>query len=265
MALRVRCPLCWETAEISEEMLGRRGVCNSCGASVEIPTRLNKVCFVCGEDVADVKHAKDQDNNYLCAKCWQARNQKEQELFTAAEEPVPAPVAVPVVLAPVAVKPRAARGGNPGWALLCILSLVGTGVLAVAHFRRPSWEEENRVKIIVLKAQAEVLAEVGKGEAAVGKYRELFRLVDGRVIESSELNAEMKQAREEYRRIILVLAEKSPGVIVGGTTMPATTPSRVQTMPATMPIRAQTVPATAPSRPRVEEPAEKPPVRSIFD
>ncbi|HEV8604254.1 MAG TPA: hypothetical protein VGQ99_02735 [Tepidisphaeraceae bacterium] len=85
MPLRVRCPRCWETAEISEDLLGRQGQCNNCGSLVAIPTRLTKVCFVCGVDVSQSGHTKDKDSNYLCTNCWQHRKPAEQSLFFSAK------------------------------------------------------------------------------------------------------------------------------------------------------------------------------------
>ncbi len=85
MPLRVRCPRCWETAEISEDLLGRQGQCNNCGSLVSIPTRLTKVCFVCGADVSQSGHTKDKDSNYLCTNCWQNRKPAEQSLFFSAK------------------------------------------------------------------------------------------------------------------------------------------------------------------------------------
>ena len=99
MAIRVRCPRCWETAEVPEEALGKQGICNSCGALVTIPARLTKVCFICGEDVTHTKHAKDRHGNYVCRKCLdaaQARKKSEfQELEDSIPSPPPAPETVP--------------------------------------------------------------------------------------------------------------------------------------------------------------------------
>jgi hypothetical protein len=77
VAFRVRCPRCSQTAEISEELLGRAGMCNNCGAMVAIPARLNKVCFECGKDVTNSAHKKDEARNYLCADCWMKRGGAE--------------------------------------------------------------------------------------------------------------------------------------------------------------------------------------------
>lgn len=82
MSIRVRCPRCWETAEVSEKDLGKQGICNSCGSAVTIPQRLTKVCFICGADVTHTRHAKDPDNNYLCQSCWQARNPVQRAMFS---------------------------------------------------------------------------------------------------------------------------------------------------------------------------------------
>ena len=82
MSIRVRCPRCWETAEVSEKDLGKQGICNSCGSVVTIPHKLTKVCFICGADVTHVRHAKDPDNNYLCQSCWQARNPVQRAMFS---------------------------------------------------------------------------------------------------------------------------------------------------------------------------------------
>ncbi|HEV8379738.1 MAG TPA: hypothetical protein VGP99_12870 [Tepidisphaeraceae bacterium] len=69
MPFRVRCPRCGQTAEITEDQLGRQGQCNNCGSLVAIPSRLSKVCFICGVDVTHVGHTKDEHNNYLCTNC----------------------------------------------------------------------------------------------------------------------------------------------------------------------------------------------------
>ncbi len=82
MAIRVRCPRCWETAEVPEDARGKQGKCNSCGAMVTIPTKVTKACFICGTDVTHVKHAKDLDNNYLCQSCWEARNESQRAVFS---------------------------------------------------------------------------------------------------------------------------------------------------------------------------------------
>lgn len=63
-----------QTAEVPEDALGKMGKCNSCGALVNIPERLTKVCFICGADVTETRHGKDRHGNYICPKCWQARD-----------------------------------------------------------------------------------------------------------------------------------------------------------------------------------------------
>ncbi|HEV8290414.1 MAG TPA: hypothetical protein VGP94_00755, partial [Tepidisphaeraceae bacterium] len=78
MPFRVRCPRCGQTAEITEDQLGRQGQCNNCGSLVAIPSRLSKVCFVCGVDVTHIGHTKDEHNNYLCTNCHQTRKAAEQ-------------------------------------------------------------------------------------------------------------------------------------------------------------------------------------------
>ncbi len=79
--IRVRCPRCWETAEVPDEARGKMGRCNSCGAIVKVPERIAKVCFICGKDVTHLKHTKDVDNNYLCMDCWENRNPAQRESF----------------------------------------------------------------------------------------------------------------------------------------------------------------------------------------
>ncbi len=81
LLFRVRCPRCGQTAEITEDQLGRQGQCNNCGALVAIPARLSKVCFVCGIDVANISHTKDEHSNYLCTNCFASRKPAEQSLF----------------------------------------------------------------------------------------------------------------------------------------------------------------------------------------
>ena len=81
MPIRVRCPRCWETAEVPDEARGKMGRCNSCGAIVKVPERIAKVCFICGKDVTHLKHTKDVDNNYLCIDCWENRNPSQKASF----------------------------------------------------------------------------------------------------------------------------------------------------------------------------------------
>jgi hypothetical protein len=73
---RVRCPRCGQTAEITEDQLGRQGQCNNCGSLVAIPTHLNKVCFVCGVNVTNIGHTKDEHSNYICTNCFQNQSRK---------------------------------------------------------------------------------------------------------------------------------------------------------------------------------------------
>ena len=73
LPFRVRCPRCGQTAEIAEEHLGRQGQCNNCGALVAIPARLSKVCSICGVDLANTAHTKDQSGNYICTSCHETR------------------------------------------------------------------------------------------------------------------------------------------------------------------------------------------------
>lgn len=82
MRIRVRCPRCWQTAEITEDQLGKSGVCNRCGSPVKIPARLNRVCFVCGTDIAKGRHYKDDYNNYLCGPCFSERKVTERSAFS---------------------------------------------------------------------------------------------------------------------------------------------------------------------------------------
>jgi len=83
LPFRVRCPRCGQTAEITEEHLGRQGQCNNCGSLVSIPARLSKVCFGCGIDVTHLSHSKDEQGNYLCSDCLARRKPAEQLLFSS--------------------------------------------------------------------------------------------------------------------------------------------------------------------------------------
>lgn len=83
MPFRVRCPRCGQTAEITQEHLGRQGQCNNCGSLVAIPARLSKFCFVCGVDVTNISHTKDEHSNYLCTSCFANRKPAEQLLFSS--------------------------------------------------------------------------------------------------------------------------------------------------------------------------------------
>src|SRR6266850_678043 len=80
---RVRCPRCGQTAEITEDQLGRQGQCNNCGSLVAIPARLNKVCFVCGVNVTNIGHTKDEHSNYICTNCYQSRKPAGQSFFSS--------------------------------------------------------------------------------------------------------------------------------------------------------------------------------------
>lgn len=315
LAIRVRCPRCWETAEVSEDALGKSGKCNRCGARVQIPAKLAKACFLCGVDVTHVKHAKDEENNYICMDCWEERNPIQKALFAVpdvecslchatfhegegferagepvcrdcfkrvgsggleltprvfdeddhhldlrppaivmaeremkrdmeraeraaitAEMPLPPPSSskkgeddepyahkweplsavadrefsrpgdqkVAEALTEAAGQARRApvvvRRGGLGTTVLALAALALAGYAAWEQYRgRPTWEGENRVMIQVLKAQGDLLAQVGRPEEAAAKYDELLRLVDKRPladVSSRQAVADAQRARQ---------------------------------------------------------------------
>ncbi len=269
MAIRVRCPRCWTTAEVPEDALGKVGKCNTCGAEVRIPERLTKVCFICGTDVTNAPHAKDADRNYLCQRCWQARNRKQQEEFgiptlecsvclaplaeedayshdgkivckdcrsrlqaqsqppqPLAEIPPPAPVPPLVSVHLDATQDQhphehdhvdlglttpASRSDEPRRqpvyitrtslvpSFLAFLALAAAAFLAYRQFRPPNWEDQNRARILALKTHAELLVDVGQVQAGLAKYDDLFALVNGRLLLSPDLKAELEAARLSAR------------------------------------------------------------------
>lgn len=266
MPIRVRCPRCWETAELPNDALGKRGVCNSCGAQVMIPAKLSKSCFICGADVTRVKHTKDEDGNYLCMGCYESRNPLQQASFSVSTlecsicrkpfdegegttrdgQPVCAQCAAtpvdltfghepPPTLPPVENKPEQRtwgkslleqadeiqlsspksspapaaatrisspvrqRSSNPLAIFLSLLALGAAAAVGYAQWKThtPSWEDQNRAKIISLHAQGQVLADVGKIPEALARYNELSRLISGHIIHDPELKREIEDAGRE--------------------------------------------------------------------
>jgi hypothetical protein len=318
--IRVRCPRCWETAEVPDDALGKRGVCNSCGAQVAIPAKLNKVCFICGADVTRMKHTKDLEGNYLCMSCFETRNPDQQASFKVPtiecsachaqfaegeghtrdgkpvcrdcfghsktfgdldidalvktrrssggkrrgrekeldeDEQIEAAVAValagggrkkedggwkmedgapssPTPEAPPQIEeshphdwgkslleqadeiqltptrpvtaartgPMVVRTSSPAGVVLAVFALIGVGVLGWVEYKghQPNWENQNRAKIIALRAQGEVLVEVGKVKEGLGKYAELAKLAAGHEVKDADLKAEIEQGRQEAQR-----------------------------------------------------------------
>ena len=287
MAIRLRCPRCWETAEISEEHLGKQGKCNSCGALVQIPPKLTKVCFICGTDVTSIRHAKDPDNNYLCLSCFDARKPEQQALFSvpglecsmchakfvqgegferggepicrdcyyrhvgdddedeappdmkiaagSIEDKPPQPQprreaepaagavgAVGVEMVAAVEKPDTHVAGfehvngsgrsrtiiqtRPGSfgsavAVVALLAVGGLAYMQFSQFAPRNGEDELRLKVATLKAQAEVLVSLGRAQQGLEKYNELGRLVNGRAIANEDLRREIEAAKAAAEQV----------------------------------------------------------------
>ncbi|MFI5380535.1 MAG: hypothetical protein ACHRHE_14660 [Tepidisphaerales bacterium] len=316
MPIRVRCPRCWETAEVPDEARGKMGRCNSCGAIVKVPERIAKVCFICGKDVTHLKHTKDLDNNYLCMDCWENRNPDQRASFNiptiecsichatfvegegferdgkpvcrdcnrvlgrekegdrerlaasegslfsgagldlkpeaaggsaaavAVAEPavalssqnlddlvkirepekhldeeeskstVPAkwePLSVigdrefsrpgPSAAQLAAAVAQARRAGGRWPTALALIALAAAGyAIYLGLGARPSWDEENRTRLEILKAQGDVLIDAGRADKGILKYHELLKMVNGQFVRDPAVRKIIKDTQSATDR-----------------------------------------------------------------
>jgi hypothetical protein len=211
VSIRVRCPKCSQTAELPEEAIGKTGVCNTCGASVIVPARMTKVCIDCGADVTFARHARDADNNCVCAACWKQRNSVGAMAAAGAARAGAdgaaqgAPAAGPSVDAPPGEPTGPGRKG-PVWESLAdmaerefptparapVAAPAGpasfTGplavVLAAAALLVALWAAGRggstdqlatlRLQLEILQGQADVLADLGQMQLAATRYQEVL-------------------------------------------------------------------------------------------
>jgi hypothetical protein len=102
-----------------------------------------------------------------------------------------------------------ARSGSLGSAL-AVVALLAVGGLAYMQFSqlapRDRAEDELRLKVAMLKAQAEVLVSLGRAQQGLEKYNELGRLVNGRAIGSEDFRREIEAAKAAAEQV----AQTSP-------------------------------------------------------
>jgi len=292
LPFRVRCPRCGQTAEISEAHLGRQGQCNNCGSLVAIPTRLSKVCYVCGVDLTDIPHTKDEHSNYLCNDCYHTRQaasptpshsarlecsichvrfpaeqadapsndpicpdcttilEAHQSLATIpiAQErplrsvptalaeapprleelellkPIPRPPVPQIFTTPTAQFTRSPATSSTRLPLiLSSIALVGVLILATIHFaarREPAIQnlqpsqpdnvdQQTLTRVLILKAQAEVLIDVGKLREGIEKYDALLRIAPS----APAIAAELDSAKLEREKAVKLLAASATSTL----------------------------------------------------
>lgn len=79
MSIAIRCAECGENAEVPDTAAGARGKCRACGAAVQVPPKVPKVCCACGINVSGQPRTKDEQGRYYCNPCWTARDNKTSE------------------------------------------------------------------------------------------------------------------------------------------------------------------------------------------
>jgi len=74
MAIRVRCINCGKTANVRDELAGKKVKC-TCGAAIAVPLPPQpKNCAGCGVDITRAKRIQDPHNGKIyCEVCWSAK------------------------------------------------------------------------------------------------------------------------------------------------------------------------------------------------
>ena len=78
MAISFSCKGCGASGVVPDSAAGMKGTCEKCGATVlvgGVPAKagVQKVCVMCGTDVAGKKRTKDTAGSYYCQPCWQSK------------------------------------------------------------------------------------------------------------------------------------------------------------------------------------------------
>lgn len=93
MAIIARCGTCGQEYKVPDSYAGRTGRCVNCGKtftapgqaapmSVAAPGGVQKLCVVCGQDVAGKPRTKDPKGRYYCQPCYDALMGRDTSLQT---------------------------------------------------------------------------------------------------------------------------------------------------------------------------------------
>src|SRR5437016_1962902 len=105
MPIRAQCDNCGKTYNVPDSSAGKRLRCKQCAAVFTVPVAAapsealtvarqpQKICVVCGQDVAGKPRTKDQSGNYYCRACYEEKaNAREQLASSRVGAAVPAGV-----------------------------------------------------------------------------------------------------------------------------------------------------------------------------
>ncbi len=84
MSITAVCHQCGSFATAPDSAAGSQCQCPNCGAKVQIPGGVAKLCCVCKADVAHAPRSKDAAGNYYCAACGAKASAAEQAAALAA-------------------------------------------------------------------------------------------------------------------------------------------------------------------------------------
>src|SRR4051812_19656274 len=111
MPIRAQCDNCGKVYNLPDESAGKRLRCKQCAVAFTVPSAPlaaapvaaaradaptmgpQKICAVCGENVAGKPRTKDNAGNYYCRPCFEEKaRQREQLAASRVGAPVPAGV-----------------------------------------------------------------------------------------------------------------------------------------------------------------------------
>ncbi len=84
MSITAVCHQCGSFATVPDSAAGAQCQCPNCGAKVQIPGGVAKLCCICKADVTNAPRTKDAAGNYYCAACGAKAAAAEQAAALAA-------------------------------------------------------------------------------------------------------------------------------------------------------------------------------------
>src|SRR5436305_3394847 len=89
MPIRAQCNNCGKVYNLPDESAGKRLRCKQCAVAFTVPNLTSaaaptvgpqKICSVCGENVAGRPRTKDPAGNYYCRPCYEEKARAREQL-----------------------------------------------------------------------------------------------------------------------------------------------------------------------------------------
>jgi hypothetical protein len=119
---------------------------------------------------------------------------KWEPLSVIGDREFSAPKPSPAQVAAAAAQARRSAGMLP--TALSLLALVAAAyAIFMNRGSRPTWTQENRTHLEILKAQGDVLVDAGRADKGIEKYHEFLRMVNGQVIRDPDIRKLIKDTQ----------------------------------------------------------------------